>query len=139
VSAGPEAIVIGGGLLGCASAAALAEGGARTLLVEREDLASGSSAPPNPRWGRRSSAGRSARRTFQVDPWQLTFAFARLARRRGATVRCGAEVVGLLREGEGILGVRLREGNVYAGAVVVAAGAWTAPLLEGAGLWAGAA
>ncbi|HSL97670.1 MAG TPA: FAD-dependent oxidoreductase, partial [Candidatus Deferrimicrobiaceae bacterium] len=39
----PEVAVIGGGILGCAAAAYLAEGGARVTLYEREALAAGAS------------------------------------------------------------------------------------------------
>jgi glycine/D-amino acid oxidase-like deaminating enzyme len=39
----PDVVVIGGGILGCAAAAFLAEGGARVTLYEREALAAGAS------------------------------------------------------------------------------------------------
>jgi glycine/D-amino acid oxidase-like deaminating enzyme len=39
----PDVVVVGGGIVGAATAAFLAEGGARVMLVEREGLASGAS------------------------------------------------------------------------------------------------
>lgn len=39
----PDVVVVGGGIVGCATAAFLAEAGARVVLVEREGLASGAS------------------------------------------------------------------------------------------------
>jgi glycine/D-amino acid oxidase-like deaminating enzyme len=43
VSAAPDVAVVGGGIVGCALAAFLAEGGARVRLYERERLAAGAS------------------------------------------------------------------------------------------------
>jgi len=43
VSAAPDVAVVGGGIVGCALAAFLAEGGARVVLYEREAIAAGAS------------------------------------------------------------------------------------------------
>ena len=39
----PDVAIIGAGIVGCATAAFLAEGGARVVLVEREAIAAGAS------------------------------------------------------------------------------------------------
>jgi glycine oxidase len=55
-------------------------------------------------------------------------ALAEAARRRGVDVRLGAAVTGLLREGARVTGVATEAGPIAAGHVVLAAGAWCAPL-----------
>ncbi len=208
-------IVVGGGLIGCASAFFLAEGGARPLLVEREDIAAGASgacdghvtlqtkqpgvhlrlavesaellaeAPERlgedvgyrscgswvaatdeaellllreraalwaeqgvplvlasgaevraaePAVGRAVVGGSFCAADSQVDPWRLALALARAAGRSGAMVRCGAEVTGLIEREGRILGVEAAGEPMYASRTVLAAGAWTAPLLARAGL-----
>ncbi|MCB9738949.1 MAG: FAD-binding oxidoreductase [Deltaproteobacteria bacterium] len=58
------------------------------------------------------------------------------ARRHGATLRTEAPVAALRRDGERIVGVQLADGTALdAGAVVLAAGAWTAGLCASVGLW----
>ena len=61
----------------------------------------------------------------RVNNQRLSDALASAARRRGAVVRQGVEVTGLLMDGGRVTGVNTSEGPTYAGNVVLAAGAWT--------------
>jgi len=70
----------------------------------------------------------------QVQPVIATDALLASARRHGATVRLGEEVVGALRGADGRLtGVRTTRGDVAAGAVLVAAGPWTGDVTRALG------
>jgi len=69
-----------------------------------------------------------------VNPFKLTLAFARAARRLGAQIVLDAEVTGFKRAGEKITGVTTTRGDIDAGLVVLAAGAWTPLLAEKLGL-----
>ncbi len=61
---------------------------------------------------------------MQLSPFRLTEALKRVATGRGATVREHTPVVGLLKDGTKVKGVRLPDGEVEADAVVIAAGSW---------------
>ncbi|MEL7977841.1 FAD-dependent oxidoreductase [Isoptericola sp. F-RaC21] len=61
----------------------------------------------------------------QVQPVAAAEALLASARRAGATVRTGVEVVGALRDGDRLVGLRTTGGDVPAGAVVLAAGPWS--------------
>ncbi len=62
----------------------------------------------------------------QVQPTIATEALLASARARGAVVRTGAEVTGCILGPDGrITGVRTTQGNLYADAVLVAAGPWS--------------
>jgi sarcosine oxidase, subunit beta len=64
------------------------------------------------------------------DAYQTAQAFAAAARTAGVRIRQGAEVTGLLVDGDAVTGIRLADGDtVSAGTVVVATGVWTKPLL----------
>ncbi len=65
----------------------------------------------------------------QVSAPRFTQALAAAASQRGAVLQSGEPVVGLLRQGERVLGVVTRQGELRAPQVVVAAGAWTGTLL----------
>jgi sarcosine oxidase len=65
-----------------------------------------------------------------LDPDRAVAALLRLARSSGADVRFGTQVTGLAAGGDGAV-ARAGEESFTAPAVVVAAGAWTAPLLDG--------
>jgi sarcosine oxidase subunit beta len=69
-----------------------------------------------------------------ADPGGLTQGYATVARRRGATFAFGTEVISLITDGDRVTGVRTGDGEVSAGAVVLATGAWSAPLAATAGL-----
>ena len=62
------------------------------------------------------------------DPYMLGTFFARCARKHGAKIRQGVEVLGLIHEGGNVKGVKTAEGDIYADTVVDAAGVW-APIL----------
>lgn len=62
------------------------------------------------------------------DPLDAVAGFAAAAVLEGARVVEGVEVAALVREGDRVTGVRTRDGDVSAGRVLVATGAWTAPL-----------
>jgi glycine/D-amino acid oxidase-like deaminating enzyme len=64
------------------------------------------------------------------DAYMTAQAFATSARAAGVRVRQGAEVTGLIVDGDTVTGIRLADGaTVSADAVVVATGVWTAPFL----------
>jgi glycine oxidase len=68
-----------------------------------------------------------------LDAGLLTRAFALAAGRRGARLRPGVPVFGLVRQGERITGVRTAEGEISTAAVVLCTGAWA----RGSGEWLG--
>lgn len=70
----------------------------------------------------------------QVQPMLVAAHLLRLARRRGARVVTGAQVTGVLREGDKVTGVRTGVGDFSAGAVVNAAGTWASSVAELAGV-----
>ncbi|HWP28151.1 MAG TPA: glycine oxidase ThiO [Chloroflexota bacterium] len=61
-----------------------------------------------------------------VNPVRLVEALARAAAAHGAEFRLGTPVQGLCWQGRRVVGVRLPEGELAAGHVVLAAGAWAA-------------
>jgi glycine/D-amino acid oxidase-like deaminating enzyme len=70
-----------------------------------------------------------------ADPSAVTAAYAAAARRRGATIEQGAEVVGVERDGAGVSGVRTASGETIATRVVVnAAGLWSPAVAALAGV-----
>ena len=72
---------------------------------------------------------------YQVDNPRLAPALIRGAADLGVRVREESPVVGLLRSGSRCVGVRLADGSeIAAGAVILAAGAWSGPLAESAGI-----
>lgn len=58
------------------------------------------------------------------DPYLLGTFFARCARMQGADIRQGIEATELIIEGNTAVGVATSYGNIHAGKVIVAAGAW---------------
>jgi glycine/D-amino acid oxidase-like deaminating enzyme len=208
----PDVAIVGGGIVGCATAAFLAEAGARVVLIEREGLASGASGansgivqhPFDPiladlyratlelyRDLARTAHGfaiaaepagmlfvsadeRAVRREareiaeafptirtevaggadlqrleptigpdlwacraeigFPVMPGASTYAYATLAEAHGAQIRQG-RAASLELDGDIVVGVRIDGRMLPAGAVVAAAGPWTAELLDPAGRW----
>jgi glycine/D-amino acid oxidase-like deaminating enzyme len=71
---------------------------------------------------------------LQVDAARIAGALAREAVRAGAELRTGCAVERIAVARGRVTGVRTTEGTVAAGAVVVAAGPWSAELAAGAGL-----
>ena len=66
----------------------------------------------------------------RVNNQRLSAAYARAAERLGATVREHAEVVGMVRSGLRISGVRLHDEELLADHVVIAAGPWSSIIAE---------
>ncbi len=70
----------------------------------------------------------------QLQPMLLVAHLLRLARAGGATVHPATPVVGLLRDGPRVIGVRTSHGELHAGAVVNAAGVWAGEVARLAGV-----
>jgi glycine/D-amino acid oxidase-like deaminating enzyme len=71
----------------------------------------------------------------QVEPAIATEAMLASARLFGARVRQGVEVLGVVTDGSGaVAGVRTSGGDIPCGAIVVAAGPWSAGVAESFGL-----
>ena len=66
----------------------------------------------------------------RINNQRLSAAYARGAERLGATVREHAEVVGMVRSGLRISGVRLHDEELLADHVVIAAGPWSSIIAE---------
>lgn len=105
-------------------------GGHQTRILERDELAA-----LVPGW-RLDDVGLAALSpdAGYIDPPMVTTALMNRARAMGVRVYQGAEVTDLARRGERVVGVRTTRGVVEAPVVVLAAGAWTGPLLR---RWAG--
>lgn len=71
-------------------------------------------------------------REAHVEPALLTRALAAAAAHRGARLALGSEATGLLRDGDRVVGVRLRDRTLAAAEVVLCGGAWTRFWEEGA-------
>ena len=69
-----------------------------------------------------------------ADPAGLTQGYATLARRVGADVRLGVEVVEIETEGAAVTGVRTAGGSISTPIVVNAAGPWAGTLAATAGI-----
>ncbi|HEX7248072.1 MAG TPA: FAD-binding oxidoreductase [Actinomycetota bacterium] len=70
----------------------------------------------------------------RLDPGALTVALALAAAERGAEIRHHVHARGLLLRAEGVAGVVTDEGVIEAATTIVAAGPWSSPLLEQAGV-----
>jgi len=72
---------------------------------------------------------------YPIPPAWATAAFGRLAARRGAQIRVGVAAEPWIEDGT-VVGVKLANGTrVVAGAVLVAAGPWSPPLVDSTGAW----
>jgi sarcosine oxidase, subunit beta len=69
-----------------------------------------------------------------ADPAATAFAFAEAARVRGARIETGVEAQRIVVEGGRVTGVETSAGRIATGAVVLAPGAWSTPLLAPLGL-----
>jgi sarcosine oxidase subunit beta len=69
-----------------------------------------------------------------ANPTKTVAAFAEAAKRRGATIRTGSTVTGIVATGGKVAGVRTTGGDLAADAVVVAAGIHTPSLIEPFGI-----
>jgi glycine oxidase len=70
----------------------------------------------------------------QIRNNRMAVALAEGARRKGADVRTNTPVTGFLRVPGRVNGVKTPRGDVYAGTTILAAGAWSAELLQPLGL-----
>lgn len=69
------------------------------------------------------------------DGYATAQALASSIRSRGATIRQGTPVSGIVTSGEKVTGVQLADGSIeYADTVVLAAGPWSIPLAAGIGI-----
>ncbi len=79
------------------------------------------------------SGGIAAPQDGHVDPRAASSAVCTAFQQSGGEILCGVAAEALERDGDGVSGVRIRSGTVRTRKVVVAAGAWSAPLApEGA-------
>ena len=70
----------------------------------------------------------------RVNPTDLTAAYARAARARGASLREGCAVTGIALRGGRVAGLETADGPIDADVVVVCAGLWSRRLLAGCGV-----
>jgi glycine/D-amino acid oxidase-like deaminating enzyme len=70
----------------------------------------------------------------QADPVKATTAFAKAAERLGAEIRTSCIVQGIESAGGVVTGLRTEAGEVKAGTVLIAAGAWSGAMLRALGL-----
>lgn len=70
----------------------------------------------------------------RVNPFLLTHAYAASARRLGARIRLGVEVLNLNRDRDRVTGVETRDGRYSADVVILANGAWAKQVAASAGL-----
>jgi len=72
---------------------------------------------------------------YPIPPASATSAFARLAAARGAEMRVGMGAEPWIEDGV-LRGIRLADGSRHpAGAVLIAAGPWSPPLVDATGAW----
>lgn len=69
-----------------------------------------------------------------ADPYLTTNAFARAARRNGATLHLNTKVTGFLKDGDRIRGVMTDKGPIHAGVTISAMGIWSRELTRWAGI-----
>ena len=65
-----------------------------------------------------------------ADPYLVTMAYANAARNGGAVIRLRTGVLEIVAGNQGVIGVRTERDLIRARTVVLAAGAWSAPLLS---------
>src|SRR5258707_134643 len=129
-----DVAVIGGGVIGVASACALAERGARVVLLERGELCSGASYGNagwiSPSHGTPLPAPGVIRQALRwlVDPQRRVLALAERAAARGARLETRQEVLALERTGRRVTRIVATRGDFQAAEVVLAAGAWSPPV-----------
>jgi len=128
-----------GGLIVAAGAAALADVAAlaaaqRAAGVAVTDVPADALPDLEPHLARGLAGGAFYPQDAQLQPMLATAHLLARARARGARVRHGTAVVGLLRAGDRVVGVRTADGDLPAGAVVNATGPWAAALGDLAGV-----
>ena len=73
-------------------------------------------------------------RDGHLNPFRVTDAYARAAKRLGVEFRIRTEVTGLVREGDRITAVDTKAGRISAGKVINCSGAWAGELCRKAGV-----
>ncbi|MGH2469864.1 MAG: glycine oxidase ThiO, partial [Chloroflexota bacterium] len=106
----------------------------RELGLEVEWLATGEACRREPALSPEVAGALWAPREAQLRPARAVQALAAAAAAKGVVVREGQAVYGALRSGRRVSGVSTSAGIIHCGAVVAAAGAWSAWLPELAGL-----
>ena len=112
-----------------AEPARVARLGVPARLITQEELQRLEPALTGPAYGATLVPG-----DLQCDARAVARALAREAAEAGAEVRTGVAVEAVDVAGGRVRGVRTAAGRIAAGAVVLAAGAWTAPLAASAGV-----
>jgi glycine/D-amino acid oxidase-like deaminating enzyme len=128
----------GGLVVATTAAGALALGdfaaGQRTAGIVADHLDAATVAALEPDLTRDFTAAVHYPQDAQVQPAIATEALLASARRRGAVVRPGVEVLGPIRHGDRLTGVRTSAGDLPAEHVVVAAGPWSAEVARRLGV-----
>jgi glycine/D-amino acid oxidase-like deaminating enzyme len=106
----------------------------RALGVSVEEVDAAGLRDLEPHLSPEATAGAYYPQDAQVQPMLLVAHLLRLASERGARVVTGCPVTGFLRAGDRVVGVRTAVGDLAAGAVVNAAGAWAGEVASLAGV-----
>jgi D-hydroxyproline dehydrogenase subunit beta len=106
----------------------------RAAAIECSPLAAEEVREIEPELGGKIAGASWFPRDLQCAPRAIARGLAAEAERVGATVTTGVEVESIAVRGGRVAGVETAGGPLAADAVVVAAGAWSAPLAESAGL-----
>jgi glycine/D-amino acid oxidase-like deaminating enzyme len=126
-------LVVAGSEHGLASLRALSVH-QRRCGVEVRDVARAELHDYEPHLSRELAGGAFYPQDAQVQPMLVVAHLLRLARESGAEVRTHTEVVGFLRDGDRVKGVRTSGGDIPAGAVLNAAGTWAGGVADLAGV-----
>ncbi|MFD1067523.1 NAD(P)/FAD-dependent oxidoreductase [Oceanobacillus locisalsi] len=70
----------------------------------------------------------------KVNSFNVCFSMAQAAQQLGATIRLGSPVTELITKQDRVVGVKVNEEEMYADAVLVAAGVWTPALIKPLGI-----
>ncbi len=103
---------------------------AKAYQLDSRTISGTEAAEVLPGMARRFAGGLLTPSDGQADPVKTTTAFARAAERLGAEIHTGTIVEGIETAGGKATGLRTEWGEVKAGAVLLAAGAWTGPMLR---------
>jgi glycine/D-amino acid oxidase-like deaminating enzyme len=106
----------------------------RTAGVDARDVAADDLLALEPHLAPGMAGGAHYPQDAQLQPMLATAHLLRAARRRGAAVRYGTEVAGLLMAAERVTGVATAAGELHADAVVNAAGTWGGTVARMAGV-----
>jgi len=121
---------------GAAAAAAgeLAEIAGAGPVPEHELLDGDGARAIEPMLGARAQSGLLVHGDLQIEPASILEVLAGSVLERGGRIAQDTEVLGLLRSGDRVTGVRTTAGEHRAGSVIIAAGAWSPELLAPLGV-----